>query len=136
MGKGFGNITSEGAYALRNDNTLQFHCLNNRMERLSNPEQTLCLQWRQCLEKDPEHFSTLQTFFNVALGPSNRGRRGKGSRNGKGRVQQTSAAAIRSLSQSSEGKFASICFNPAVDDIEALQCNCYQTAMTTCHNGE
>jgi hypothetical protein len=109
------NVFGDGSVAgfqIRNDNSLQLACLQNQMQSMTQAQKDKCAEWKACLSQNPSTMETLKTFLEVAF------------------------ATATGLIQTQKVTRTQVCVDPAVDDPESLECNCYDNALATCQPAE
>jgi len=105
-----GNMKLKESFALRNKNAYQLYCLK-RDKKLPNWLEATCAAWRSCVEENPSLAKYLKTSLSAA-NPS--------------MLQIEGASATKANRQEPE------CFDPAIADAEALECECMVYLQEAC----
>merc|ERR1719253_187552 len=122
----FSDETDPANYAMRNSNELQLACLEGRTQELTSAQRAACDAWVACLTSAGS-FSTFLAVLKAAVGSVV---------NSVFAQLDTTASEMDSSVSFQAGSAPAFCFDPAVDDLEGLDCNCVEVALQSCHAGE
>lgn len=102
-------------FTLRNNNTLQWQCLENRTDSFPDELKTLCGLWLDCMSPDKIH--ALKVFLSTVFGGSAAG----------GVLTEFTRGQVLNATED-----PNTCVDPSVEDPETWQCNCLENMENEC----